>query len=632
MEPDKSSPLVSLALDGIARLDGDDAKEDALKTLGNVLAGTTFAPELAEVAFERLLRLSLSLEAPWTRARAFADACESIGCSRAPRELRATVLERALGFAEQAETPLERIDRARAATQALGALRRDEEVVERLERLGAAAAALGDVRARARTLVQIALAMADAGEQSRAVALLDQLAPSASRGRALALVARQMHAAGAADEAIALVEATVGEIRAEPESYEQALALRAVLEVLLETGMVLRGGSGVGTVLAIVDELHDARFKKDALLGVIEALPKAALDPEQLTETNARLRASVDRVEETYTRAPLLGELAIALAARGDVEGAARALDGVLKIATGSDPTDLVDALGDPEAALPIPKILSALASRGDARAVHQFAMHALAMIRGVDEPATIASIIQKAAHLFASPALPYDSRIALLDRALWVAQSLRSPDHCVEAVTAVANALSLAGATERGDCLFAGLVIAIDPRLARKAHLERAIALTRLGRVPDAREQLVAAAELPGGDTWHAIEELARACARCGFIGDLLDVLARIEPERQLEARTQIADVLAESAYLDPALRVIGLESIANKAEPPVADTVAVLIEEVKLVERMGDPGEILARGFVRTGAMEKRATAAALEQQLVGALLDRLRRDETS
>ncbi len=74
----------------------------------------------------------------------------------------------------------------------------------------------------------------------------------------------------------------------------------------------------------------------------------------------------------------------------------------------------------------------------------------------------------------------------------------------------------------------------------------------------------------------------------------------------------------------------MIGLESIANKAAGPVADTVAVLIEEVKLVERMGDPGEILARGFVRTGAMEKRATAAALEQQLVGALLDRLRRDE--
>ncbi len=530
MGPDKSSPLVSLALDGIARLDGDDAKEDALKTLGNVLAGTAFAPELAEVAFERLLRLSLSLDAPWTRSRAFADACVSIGCSRAPRELRAAVLERALGLADDAETPLERIERARAATQALGALRHDDEVVERLEKLGADASSLGDARVRVRTIAQIALAIAEAGEHGRSVALLDQLAPSASRARAMVLVARHMHATGDVDEAVALVEATIGEVRAEPESYEQALALRSILEVLIETGMVLPTGNGIGQVLSIVDELHDARFKKDALLGVIDALPRAAVHPEQLAEIMVRLRASIDRVEDTYTRAPLQGDLANALAARGDVEGAARALDGVLKIATSRDTSDLVDTLGDPEAALPIPKILSALASDENPRVVHEFAMHALAMVRERRRAGD-----DRQHH---SPGRRTSSRAprsrTSLDRPprscpAWVAQSLRSPDHCVDAVHR-GRERALARGRDRGagDCLFAGLVIGIDPRLARKAHLERAIALTRLGRVPDAREQLVAAAEKPGGDSWHAIEELAQACARCGFIGDLLDVLAR--------------------------------------------------------------------------------------------------------
>src|SRR4051794_11689226 len=103
MDPENSSTLVSLALDGIARLEDDDAKEDALKSLGNFVAGAAFAPDAAEIAFERLLRLSVSLGSPWTRSRAFADACTTIGCSRAPRDVRASALERALDLALDAE-------------------------------------------------------------------------------------------------------------------------------------------------------------------------------------------------------------------------------------------------------------------------------------------------------------------------------------------------------------------------------------------------------------------------------------------------------------------------------------------------------------------------------------------------
>ena len=97
-----------------------------------------------------------------------------------------------------------------------------------------------------------------------------------------------------------------------------------------------------------------------------------------------------------------------------------------------------------------------------------------------------------------------------------------------------------------------------------------------------------------------------------------------------QIEARTQVADVLAaESGHIDPALRIIGLDSIANDADPAVADVVAVLIAQVRLLEKLGEPEAALAKGYERIGTEEDQRRRAFLEQQLVGAVVERLRRD---
>jgi hypothetical protein len=665
--------LLSVSLERIGVLEGDDAKEDALRTLGDVLAGHASPPEESEGAFEKLLEQATLLSTPWARTRAFEDACESIGCSRLPRERRALLLEKALALADTCEQAGERIDRARVAVVTLLDVRRDEGLGDRLAALAKAAAALDDSRSRSRSLSLVAIALAKWGDREKAIAELDQLEPSAARGRSLALVAAEIFAVGDRQEAAALMASTIGEIRAEPESYEQAVALRTVLSTLLETGLELEDGDGVSRALDVVDHMHDARFKKDALVGAIRALPGAGHPPERIAEIVERLGASLDRIEETYTRAPLLGELAVALATRGDVQGCERELRKVaamarstlegsgrgprrpstppgaaaarVKLAPAHTPPEddlgasgvrpqpelpeLADTLGDTLAALPIPRILGALADEDDPLLLHGFASRAFDLIRSIDEPRAVSAIARQCAQLFASPALPYDYRIALLDMTLALAQSISSPEACIEAVTAIANGLSLAGATERGDGLFAGMVIGIDAGLARKAHLERAVTLVKLGRTADAREQLFAASEKGDADTWPAIEELAQTCARCGFIADLIEALSRVEPSRQSEVRTQLADIIAESTYIDPDLRVIGLESVMADAEPPATDTIACLIAQVRLLERMGDPEEVLERALGRTAALPKRQTATLLEQQLLGALLERLRRE---
>ncbi|HEY4122159.1 MAG TPA: hypothetical protein VGM56_30035, partial [Byssovorax sp.] len=362
-------PLVTLALEGIDRLDGDDAKEEAIRTLGSVLAGIPLEADLAAASFERLLAASGALEAPWSRTRAFSDVCASLACSRLPRDRRADLLASAVEQARRAAAPQERIDRGRAAVEALAEVRRDEVVEDSLAELAAAASTLDEPRARQRTIGQIALAFAKIGDGDRAVALLDQSAPSAARARALALVAAELAEAGDSDAAAPLLEATIGELRDEPESYESALALRAVLETLLEhdvdlagvaldgaaSGMQRRAGAppfGVDAALDLVDRMHDARFKRDALLGAIAGLASTTMDADELAATAARVRLSVDRVDETYTRAPLLGELAVTLASRGDARGAERALADVASIASRAEPAEIVDALGDPATAL----------------------------------------------------------------------------------------------------------------------------------------------------------------------------------------------------------------------------------------------------------------------------------------
>lgn len=114
---------------------------------------------------------------------------------------------------------------------------------------------------------------------------------------------------------------------------------------------------------------------------------------------------------------------------------------------------------------------------------------------------------------------------------------------------------------------------------------------------------------------------------ARCGFLGDILAELARVEPSRQGEARAQLADSLVEATYLDPHLREIGLSSLLDRADGPVRDAIACLLDQVRVLEGLGDVDEILSRAFARTAALEDRRTGAIYDRQLVDALIERIR-----
>ena len=127
--------------------------------------------------------------------------------------------------------------------------------------------------------------------------------------------------------------------------------------------------------------------------------------------------------------------------------------------------------------------------------ALERFAGSALDLLGVLDDDHGVAALLGEMTRFFASPALAYATRVALLDRTLAVAQGIEADEARVEVVAHVANALSIGGASERGDGLFGGLVSGVGPRRAREARLSRAVALVRLGRTADARAEIAAAA-----------------------------------------------------------------------------------------------------------------------------------------
>jgi hypothetical protein len=114
---------------------------------------------------------------------------------------------------------------------------------------------------------------------------------------------------------------------------------------------------------------------------------------------------------------------------------------------------------------------------------------------------------------------------------------------------------------------------------------------------------------------------------ARCGFLGDMLTELERVDAARQGEARAQLADGLVEATYLDPHLREIGLSSLLEGTEGPVRETIACLLDQVRVLEGLSDVEATLARAFARTATLEDRRAAAIFDRQLVDALIERIR-----
>jgi hypothetical protein len=106
-----------------------------------------------------------------------------------------------------------------------------------------------------------------------------------------------------------------------------------------------------------------------------------------------------------------------------------------------------------------------------------------------------------------------------------------------------------------------------------------------------------------------------------------MLVELRRIDAARQAEVRAQLADSLVEATHLDPHLREIGLSSLLEGTVGPVRDTIACLLDQVRVLEGLGDVAEILSSAFARTAALEDRRTAAIIERQLVDALIERIR-----
>jgi hypothetical protein len=237
-----------------------------------------------------------------------------------------------------------------------------------------------------------------------------------------------------------------------------------------------------------------------------------------------------------------------------------------------------------------------------------------------------VGALLGEMTRFFANPALAYAERVSLLDRALAAAHRIESDDARIDVVAHVANALSIAGATERGDALFAGLVGGIGARRAKDARLMRAVTLVRLGRTPEARAEIAAASSV-SEPTLDDVEEIATTLARCGFLGDMLAEIGRIDPSRQDEPRARVADRLVEATYLDPHLREVGLSSLLEGTEGSVRHTIACLLDQVRVLEGLGDVEEIVAQGFARTARLEDRRTAGIFDRQLVDALIERIR-----
>jgi hypothetical protein len=619
--------LCAVALDRIAELDGDETKEASLRALVRAMNEIETPSEAIANAFERALGVACSLSQKWFRVRAFSDACDAIVVSQLERERRGALLGHALKLAA-CDDPAERVERTVAALEAMRSLRWGEHVEEAIEELVRVARTVPDEpdRTRATTLVTHILTLF--GDCDRALEVLSTLPPSGPRARHFATIAHALARLDRDEEATSALEQALVEIRDVPESYDRSHALRAVLGLLVETGLELPTNDAVARALGLVNLMRDGRFKKEALLGAIRALPQTALDGDAFTEFLDALDESFERVLEGDLRAELLGQLAIALAEIGDVAGCERALGRVVQLAWSAKAKDLVDPVGDLPSAIPVPEILSKMTDAGvPPDGLARFAEHALELLGSVREGESVTALLSRMARFFASPALPYEQRVHLLRKALGVAQTIDETDARIRAVVTIANACSFAGATERGDALFDGLVSGVGAREARAARAERAVALVRLGRTTDAQNELALAATTTGSDSWHGIEELARAGARSGFLADMLGALAHVHPSRQSKARAQLADCLVESTYIDPHLREIGLNSLLDGADEPARWTISCLLAQLRLLEGLGSPVDIVRAAFEQSQAIADPASRAIFRQQVVFALIERIR-----
>ncbi len=632
--------LVPLALSRIGDLKGDEAKEAALRVLSRAVNEVAVPAEAIAEAFERILSLSRAFAERACRARAFGDACEAITVSLLPLARRRELLDHALALALACPDPPERIAAACAALDARIDVRWGEGTEETLDELQRAVAGLVDEEARARAILRVATSHAKSGETERARKAVEKLPTPARRALGIACVAFALAKEGLDTDATELVYRALAEIRAAAPSPERALALSGVVAHAVETAEPL--GEMLVAALSVVDQLGDAVAQEGALLAALAALPAIPLDGQSLLLACGRLDASIDCVDDIDRRVGLRGRMAVSLATLGEIDAAV----GALSLIAGGIAGLRAAGVEGPSVALPIAlpvlEILGLLADVDfEPETLERFAAAALDLLGRLDDHHGVATLLGEMTRFFASPALSYASRLTLLERTLAAAQGIADDDARVEVVAHVANALSMAGATERGDGLFAGLVSAIGVTRAREVRLARAVSLVRLGRTADARAEIAAAAaaSVPtfhlfneGGAAYQrhppqALQDLAMAMARCGFLGDMLAELLRVDPTRQSDARAQLADCLVEATYLDPHLREIGLAALVEATTGPVHDTIACLLDQVRVLEGLGDIEEVLAKAFARTATLDDRRAAAIFDRQLVDALIERIR-----
>jgi hypothetical protein len=470
---------------------------------------------------------------------------------------------------------------------------------------------------------------------------VDALPISGRRALGVARVAFALEREGPGPDAAAMFERALVEVREARPSTERSLALRGLLASAVTTGIMLGYHTALTLALDVADMIGDVSAQKGAILGAVGALPDTAFEGEDLENALVRLQVSIGRVDDVDLRVGLHGRFAVSLAELGEIDACVQAVHAIAWLISWLRASGVEGPSVALPIALPILEILGVLAGPDFApEDLERFASAMLDLLWVIDDHQGVAALLGEMTHFFASPALSYGSRVALLERALAAAQGIEVDERRIDVVARVANALSIAGATERGDALFAGLVSGIGLRRARAVRLPRAITLVRLGRTADARAEIAAAsaAFVPSFDAFddaasnprpaqHALEELTMTMARCGFLGDMLAELARVDAPRQGEVRAQLADSLVEATYLDPHLREIGLSSLLEGTTGPVRETIACLLDQVRVLEGLGDVDEILSRAFARTTALEDGRTAAIFERQLVDALIERIR-----
>lgn len=625
--------LVQAALRQSAQLD-EAGEETALKDLGRALATLGGAADEVALTFEQLLERVAALPQRWARLRAFAATCEAIATSRLPAARRIALLEGAARSADRRPSLAEVVDTALLATESLVDAGAADRARNLLGDLAGQVAGFSDDDVQARARLRVAEALTHAGAVEAALAQLEGLEPSADRARVMVLCAGELASGQQPDDATALVVRALGELGAAPDGPEKTAALRTALEVVVEAGLDAPDRDLLGAILDAVDGLRQVRARHEALIGAVESLGRAEISSHRRGPSLTRLRRSIDELADVDARADALGELAVSLAARAELMSCDEVLADLAALAASREMGGKLTTPGGAAssalpATLPLARVLDAFADAGvDPQQLRWLLERAIDRLRDFSEAPGIALLLRQIARFAASPALSYDARVALLERALAIAGRIPNLERRVQAATAIANALSLAGADERGDGLFAGLNLALEGDLARAARLDRAVTLVQLNRTADALATLAAAAATTGADRQSAIVELARATARCGFLADVIQWVGRVEPDRQAAVRSELADLLAETRHLDANLRVIGLDSLARDAPPTAAAIIRGLVAQVRIVEGLGDPAEVLTAALDEARSLPEHGLCAILESQLVSAAIGRIHR----